>query len=105
METRRTLRYRVEESVEAAWVDNGGVRRVVGQTSNISTGGVFFHTYIQPNLQSPIQLTLSFPPLVTPTKTLPVVCKGRVVRVEAEPLSKKIGVAVEIDAYEILMAS
>ncbi len=83
-------------------MDNGGVRRVVGQTSNVSTGGVLFHTDISPERTSPIQLILAFPPKVTRAQSQPVVCKGRVVRVEKEALSKKVGVAVEIESYETL---
>lgn len=101
-ETRRTLRFPVEQPVEAIWLDNGRVRRIVGRTRDVSAGGVFFYATLQPSEATGIQLMLTLPPRVTLTQRLPVSCKGRVVRVEPQGPTDRVGVAVEVESYEAL---
>jgi hypothetical protein len=102
MNPRRTLRYPIEESVAARWMDHGRIRRVVGQTKDISTSGVFLHMDFQPVEVDRIELTLEFPARITGAQSSPVVCHGRVVRVEPQVLAERFGVAVEIESCEDL---
>ncbi len=84
------------------WMDHGRIRRVVGQTRDISTAGVFLYLDFQPVEVNRIELILEFPAVITGTQSSPVVCQGRIVRVEPQVLSNKFGVAVEIESCEDL---
>ena len=98
MDVRKAFRFPVEESIAALWLDHGRVRRVVGQTKDLSTNGVFFYLATQPIEDSRIDVIFGFPTRVTRKPSTPVACHGRVVRVESEVLAEKFGVAVEIES-------
>jgi PilZ domain len=98
MDARRTLRFPLEESIAAVWMDNGRARRVVGLTRDISPGGVFLYLDHQPPTDGRIELILEFPSKVTTKQSSPVLCHGRVVRVESQAPPEKFGVAVEIES-------
>jgi hypothetical protein len=83
-------------------MDHGRIRRVVGQTRDISTNGVFLYLDFQPVKGNWIELTLEFPARITGAQSAPVVCQGKIVRVEQQVLSNKFGVAVEIESCEDL---
>jgi hypothetical protein len=96
VDTRRTHRFPVEESIAAIWMDNGRTRRVIGQTRDISESGVFFYVITEPVEGSRVEVVLEFPRNVTGKQSSPVSCRGRVVRVELQ--AHKFGVAIEIDS-------
>jgi hypothetical protein len=98
MDSRKTFRFPVEESIAALWIDHGRVRRVVGQTKDLSTDGVFFYLDAQPVEDSLIDVILGFPTKVTRKPSTPVACHGRVVRVELQVPAERFGVAVEIES-------
>lgn len=85
----------------------------VGFTQDLSSRGVFFFCDIPLNEGAVIELTLRMPSEITLGESMPVRCKGRVLRVirplaESSPVrvgshaETKIGVAVRLEQYEYL---
>src|SRR6266567_3254066 len=81
----------------------------VGFTQDLSSRGVFFFTNAALTEGSEIELTLRMPSEITLGETMPVRCRGRILRI-VPPLSTadssqnapKIGVAVRFEGYEYL---
>ena len=86
----------------------------VGFTQDLSSRGVFFFTDAPLTEGSEIELTLRMPSEITLGESMPVRCRGRVLRV-VRPASSaynlpcraetKIGVAVRLECYEYLTDS
>jgi len=86
----------------------------VGFTQDLSSRGVFFFTNAPLTEGSEIELTLRMPSEITLGESMPVRCRGRILRVErpASTLAPdpsgtphadtKIGVAVRFEGYEYL---
>ncbi|HEX6821132.1 MAG TPA: PilZ domain-containing protein [Candidatus Sulfotelmatobacter sp.] len=84
----------------------------VGFTQDLSSRGVFFLTDAPLTEGSEIELTLRMPSEITLGQSMPVRCKGRILRIvrpngtSPNPLSDaaraKIGVAVRLECYEYL---
>lgn len=82
----------------------------VGFTQDLSSRGVFFFTDASLSADSEIELTLRMPSEITLGETMPVRCRGRVLRVVRPPAGvghaeTKIGVAVRLEGYEYLNSS
>jgi len=82
-----------------------------GFTQDLSSRGVFLFTDAALTEGSEIELTLRMPSEITLGESMPVCCRGRILRVlrpaEAAPRSShgaetKIGVAVRFDGYDYL---
>src|SRR5260221_4853863 len=81
----------------------------VGFTQDLSSRGVFFFTSAPLTEGSEIELTLRMPSEITLGESMPVRCRGHILRVvrpasscdsaHAEP---KLGVAVRLEGYEYL---
>src|SRR5262249_40270484 len=80
----------------------------VGITQDLSSRGVFFLTEVPLSEGSEVELTLQMPSEITLAESMPVRCRGKVLRV-VPPASHasggKIGVAVRLENYEYLSAS
>lgn len=80
----------------------------VGFTQDLSSRGVFFFTDAPLVEGMEIEITLRMPSEVTLGESMPVRCRGRILRVIRPPHSpdsssgSKIGVAVRLDCYEYL---
>src|SRR5258707_13565142 len=82
----------------------------VGFTQGLSSRGVFFFTSAALSEGAEIELTLRMPSEITLGESMPVRCRGHILRVvrpassdsSAEP---KIGVAVRLEGYEYLPES
>jgi len=86
----------------------------VGFTQDLSSRGVFFFTDASLTEGSEIELTLRMPSEITLGESMPVRCRGRVLRVVrpaataaqdssgAVQAETKIGVAVRLEGYEYL---
>jgi PilZ domain-containing protein len=85
----------------------------VGFTQDLSSRGVFFVTDATLTEGTPIELTLKMPSEITLGESMPVRCRGRILRVvrptaALSPASSpsraetKIGVAVRLEGYEYL---
>ena len=82
----------------------------VGFTQDLSSRGVFFFTSAALTEGSEIELTLRMPSEITLGESMPVRCRGHILRV-VRPTScdssaeAKIGVAVRLEGYEYLPES
>ena len=83
----------------------------VGFTQDLSSRGVFFFTSSPLAEGSEIELTLRMPSEITLGESMPVRCRGHILRI-VRPLSSdssqgepKIGVAVRLEGYEYLPES
>jgi hypothetical protein len=84
----------------------------VGFTQDLSSRGVFFFTSAPLTEGSEIELTLRMPSEITLGDSMPVRCRGHILRVvrppsssESSPAEPKIGVAVRLEGYEYLPES
>jgi hypothetical protein len=88
----------------------------VGFTQDLSSRGVFFFTNAALTEGSEIELTLRMPSEITLGESMPVRCRGRILRVVRPAASAadgsgtantetKIGVAVRLEGYEYLPES
>jgi len=85
----------------------------VGFTQDLSSRGVFFFTDAPLIEGSEIEITLRMPSEITLGDSMPVRCRGRILRVvrpaakssNAPHAERKIGVAVRLDGYEYLPES
>jgi len=77
----------------------------LGFTQDLSSRGVFFVTEASLSEGSEIELTLRMPSEITLGESMPVRCRGRILRI-VRPGSAgseaKIGVAVRLESYEYL---
>jgi hypothetical protein len=68
------------------------------RTTDISAGGILFHTETDIEVGSPVEFTIEMPVEVLGTKNpVKVICAGRVVRCSAEEAGRSV--AVVIDEY------
>lgn len=68
------------------------------RTTDISAGGILFHTETDIDVGSPVEFTIEMPVEVLGTKDpVKVICAGRVVRCSAEEAGRSV--AVVIDEY------
>lgn len=95
---------------------NSNGLKAVGFTQDLSSRGVFFLTDASLCEGSEIEITLRMPSEITLGESMPVRCRGRVLRVirpaayALEPTSRgpaetKIGVGVRLESYEYLPES
>ncbi len=86
----------------------------MGFTQDLSSRGVFFFTDAALTEGSEIEITLKMPSEITLGESMPVRCRGRILRVvkpaatstsESSRGEAKIGVAVRLDGYEYLPES
>jgi hypothetical protein len=75
------------------------------ETQNVSARGVFFYLDRALAPQTPLQVTLTFPPHITLTEAVRVRFTARVLRVEPPLPSRRVGVAAMIENYEFLRSS
>jgi hypothetical protein len=73
-----------------------------GCTQDLSARGAFFYTEAAIAEGSELELTLLMPAEITLTASMPVRCRGKVLRVARQGGSTKIGVAVQLAGYEFL---
>jgi hypothetical protein len=78
----------------------------VGFTQDLSSRGVFFFTDAPLVEGAAIELTLRMPSEITLGESMPVRCRGRILRVTRPTVGTgsetKIGVAVRLECYEYL---
>src|ERR1022692_3651564 len=86
----------------------------VGFTQDLSSRGVFFFTDAPLTEGSEIEITLRMPSEITLGESMPVRCRGRILRVvrpsakgnsDSSQSEAKIGVEVRLDGYEYLPES
>ncbi|PYX81647.1 MAG: hypothetical protein DMG70_18285 [Acidobacteria bacterium] len=80
----------------------GSDREAVGFTQDLSARGAFFYTDCAVPEAAQIELTVVMPSEITLTEKMRVRCRGKVVRVVPATSGTRIGVAVQVQAYEFL---
>jgi PilZ domain len=73
-----------------------------GFTQDLSARGALLYTDLAVAEGDAVELTLSMPSEITLTESMRVRCRGRVMRVAADPAGTKFGVAVHLEGYEYL---
>jgi hypothetical protein len=84
----------------------------MGVTQDLSSRGVFFLTELPLTEGLEVELTLQMPSEITLGESMPVRCRGRILRIERSvistneasrpPTESKVGVAVRLESYEYL---
>jgi hypothetical protein len=80
----------------------GSDATVHAKTRDVSASGVFFYVNCEIRENSEIEFTMTLPPELTRTAAIQVSCKGKVVRIQNDPASGKIGIAAAIYSYDFL---
>ena len=81
---------------------DGSTFEEIGETRDVSAGGVYFYTKNDVAEGSDIDLLLPLPPQLADRREVWVLCKGEVARVEVAPDGQRHGVGVLIESYEIV---
>jgi hypothetical protein len=76
---------------------NGAIR---GVARDVSSGGVFFYVDDWPLQDTAIEFKMLLPSEITFSESERVVCRGRVVRMEAGTNTGRTGIAVAIDRID-----
>ena len=69
---------------------------------DVSASGVFFYVNCEIRQGSEIEFTMTLPPELTRTAAIQVSCKGKVVRIQNDAETGKIGIAAAIHSYDFL---
>jgi PilZ domain len=109
VQVERRVGQRFPYALAVSLLDPSSSERGVGFTQDLSSRGAFFFTEIPLTEGSQVELTLQMPSEITLGESMPVKCRGRVLRV-LKPSApgglgadgKKIGVAVRLESYEYL---
>ncbi len=75
------------------------------ETQNVSARGVFFYLDQPISTGTKLEVTLTFPPHVTLTEAVRIRFTARVIRVEAQIPSSRVGTAAMIEDYEFLQSA
>jgi len=75
-----------------------------GFTQDLSGRGIFFYSEAALPVGGVVELTFTMPSEITLGDSMPVRCRGRVVRAEPPQGGQHSGIAVQLDSYEYLPA-
>ena len=103
-EKRAARRFALRIPVSIARGDNSDFGESA-QIRDVSARGISLYLDSPIEQGSPLGFTLTLPPEITLTESIRVQCKGRVVRVEDNPVEGKMAVAAVIEEYEFLPQS
>jgi hypothetical protein len=85
------------------WLKLPGTDATVhAKTRDVSASGVFFFVNCEIRAESEIEFTMTLPPELTRTAAIQVSCKGKVVRVQSDPATGRVGIAAAIYSYDFL---
>jgi len=101
LERRARQRFEVNQPVSVLWEG----KTFSGFTQDLSGGGVFFYTEAALPEGATVELVLTMPSEVTLGETMPVRCRGRVLRSSVANPSRRVGVAVRLESYQYLPAA
>lgn len=73
-------------------------------TQNLSGRGIFFYAEAAIPEGAVVELTFAMPSEVTLGESMPVRCRGRVLRAAPPQAGQRKGIAVQLEAYEYLPA-
>ena len=79
-------------------------RTIPAFTQNLSGRGIFFYTEAAIPAGALVELTFSMPSEVTLGESMPVRCRGRVLRAAPPQAGQRNGIAVQLESYQYLPA-
>ena len=79
-------------------------RTIPAFTQNLSGRGIFFYTDAAIPAGAVVELTFSMPSEVTLGESMPVRCRGRVLRTASPQAGQRNGIAVQLESYQYLPA-
>ena len=100
LERRAAQRFEVHQSLSLAIHFEG--RTVPGFIQNLSGRGIFFYADTTLPEGAVVELTFTMPSEITLAESMPVRCRGRVLRASVPQTGQRNGIAVQFDAYEYL---
>lgn len=100
IEKRATRRFSIRLPISLK--SGTGAGEVELRTRDVSARGLCFYSDRAFAPGADVQFTLTLPPEVTQTESIPMRCMGRVVRVEHAALGGGLSIAIIIDRYEFL---
>ncbi|MFZ0796296.1 MAG: PilZ domain-containing protein [Terriglobales bacterium] len=77
-------------------------RTVPGFIQNLSGRGIFFYAETTLPEGAVVELTFTMLSEITLAESMPVRCRGRVLRTSASPAGQRSGIAVQLDSYHYL---
>src|SRR5271154_5926215 len=77
-------------------------RMIPAFTQNLSGRGIFFYAEAAVPEGAVVELVFAMPSEVTLGESMPVRCRGRVLRASASQAGQRTGIAVRLDSYEYL---
>jgi hypothetical protein len=97
------LRYALSADVLLSWEEQGAYAKGEGVTRDMSTNGLFVYSKVLPPENAPSRLEVVFPPLREGGAPVRSKVRGRVVRVEKEPVEPpRNGFAVSSESTSLL---
>jgi hypothetical protein len=100
LERRAAQRFEVHLPVAVKPIEGAGEGQ--GFVQDLSARGVFFYTDFPLAEGQAVELTLVMPSEITLAESMPVRCRGRVLRLSTISGAEKTGVAVHLEGYEYL---
>jgi hypothetical protein len=79
-------------------------RTIPAFTQNLTGRGIFFYADAPIPEGAMVELTFAMPSEVTMSESMPVRCRGRVLRAAAPQPGQRYGVAVQLESYQYLSA-
>jgi hypothetical protein len=77
-------------------------RTILAFTQNLSGRGIFFYAESPVPQGAIVELTFSMPSEVTLGESMPVRCRGRVLRAAPPQPGQRSGIAVQLESYQYL---
>jgi hypothetical protein len=77
-------------------------RSVPGYVQDLSGRGIFFYAETALPEGAVVHLTFTMPSEITLAESMPVRCRGRVLRASEPQSGERRGIAVQLDSYEFL---
>ena len=77
-------------------------RTVPGFVQDLSGRGIFFYAETALPEGAVVELTFTMPSEITLAESMPVRCRGRVLRASATSAGQRTGIAVQLDSYQYL---
>jgi hypothetical protein len=100
LERRGAQRFEVHQSFSLAVHFEG--RTVAGFIQNLSGRGIFCYAETKLAEGAIVELTFTMPSEITLAESMPVRCRGRVLRATASSAGQRNGIAVRLDSYQYL---
>jgi hypothetical protein len=100
LERRAAQRFEVHVPVAICFEE----RMLTGFTQDLSGRGIFFYSEAAIPVSAVVEFTFTMPSEITLGDSMPVRCRGRILRAESPQGGQHNGIAAQLDSYEYLPA-